>query len=141
MSNSDVNPKPYSEHFNHKSLARPKRLSPFSIRLTEAEKADLKERAGNHSMSAYIHRQLFGDEAPRRRFRRQPTTDHQAISKALGELGQSRLAANMNQIAKAANMGLLPVTPELRKELQEACADIRTMRDALISALGIKVEW
>ena len=37
-------------------------------------------------------------------------------------------------------MGALPVTPELIGELYHACAEVRTMRDALMRALGIMPE-
>lgn len=56
----------------------------------------------------------------------------------LGGLGQSRLASNVNQLAKAANMGALPVSPEVEAELLESCAAIREMREALVKALGVR---
>lgn len=117
---------------------------PFSIRFTDEERARLNREAGKLSLSAHIRRKLFGEaETPRRtrsRKIRQPSLDHTKLGQALGILGQSRLAANMNQIAKAANMGALPVSEELSQELHEACADLREMRHALIAALGIKPE-
>jgi hypothetical protein len=42
----------------------------------------------------------------------------------------------LNQIAKAAHMGALPVTPELEEDLQEACQAVRSMRSDLMRALG-----
>ena len=48
--------------------------------------------------------------------------DEQEHAAQLAGLGQSRLASNINQIAKAANMGALPVTPDLIDELYQACA-------------------
>ena len=44
----------------------------------------------------------------------------------------------MNQIAKAANIGALPVTPELEDELFAACAAIQDMKSELVTALGVK---
>ena len=115
---------------------------PFSIRFTFEERARLNRDAGKLSLSAYIRLKLFGEKAtsPKRltRKKRVPRVDQPALAKALGELGKSRLASNMNQIAKAAHMGALPVTPELEQELFEACAAIKEMRGALISAIGIK---
>lgn len=119
--------------------AKPKYPPPFSLRLTEQERAWLREKAGRWSIGAYIRMRLFGDAAsPRQAERRQPSVDQTALGRALGALGQSRLASNLNQIAKAANLGVLPVTPELADELRAACEDIRKMREALIEALGIK---
>ena len=57
----------------------------------------------------------------------------------LGGLGQSQLASTMGELARAAKMGALPVTPELEQELLEACSAIQDMREQLISALGVKV--
>ena len=58
----------------------------------------------------------------------------------LAELGQSRLASNMNQIARAANMGVLDVSAELTQDLEEASRSIAEMREMLIAALGLKPE-
>lgn len=112
---------------------------PFSLRLSEGERAILRRRAGKRSMGEYIRSKLFGDAAtPRKVKRRNPTEADQEHAAQLAGLGQSRLASNMNQIAKAANMGALPVTPDLVDELYQACADIAAMRRALIAALGLK---
>lgn len=122
-----------------------KRPAPFSIRFTMEERARLKREAGDLALSAYIRMKLFGDDAsPRKphtaRKRREPTVDRAALSQALGTLGQTRIAPNLNQIARAANVGALPVTPALEQELQEACAAIRGMRSALMSAIGLKAQ-
>ncbi len=112
---------------------------PFSLRLTEEERAWLRAKAGSRSIGAYIRMRVFGEDAsPRKVERRQPSVDQAALAGSLGALGQSRLASNMNQIAKAAHTGALPATPELLEELRAACEDIRQMRSALIEALGIK---
>ena len=62
--------------------------------------------------------------------------DHALLGQALALLGASRLSSNMNQIAKAAHMGALPVTPELNADLDAACAEIKVMRRVLMQALG-----
>lgn len=58
----------------------------------------------------------------------------------LAELGRSRLSSNLNQLAKAANMGTLPVHRDITGELQEACRSVQAMWDALLTALGLNVE-
>ncbi|MEM1395821.1 MAG: hypothetical protein AAGH38_00030 [Pseudomonadota bacterium] len=118
---------------------------PFSIRFTEAERAFLEREAGDLSISAYIRRRLFdGAMGPQRRNvtrkPKRPDVDRVALSRALASLGQSRLSQNLNQIAKAANMGALPVTSDLIDELIAACEEIRRMRADLIAALGLKPE-
>ena len=120
--------------------------SPFSIRFSDGEREWLNREAGTLSLAAHIRLKLFGTSAsakdrrkPSRKPQR-PTIDRAVLAKALGELGKSRLASNMNQIAKLANMGALPVGDELLEDLKTACADIRAIRSALIAALGITPE-
>ena len=101
----------------------------------------LERMAGDKPLGAFIRKQLFGDQAaPRSLHQRKPGPDKKALAQALSALGQSRLSSNMNQIAKAAHLGTLPLAPELENELSAACGDIRAMRDALIRALGLKPE-
>ena len=64
--------------------------------------------------------------------------DQRALAHVLSKLGQSRLANNLNQLAKAANTGSLPVTPETESALQAACRDIRAIKHVLMKALGIQ---
>lgn len=119
-----------------------KPLAPVSVRLTYEERARLEKDAGDRTLSAYIRFCLFGAEAkvfptlrPKRK-RKRPTPDQVILGQLLGVLGESRLASNLNQIAKAANMGALPMTEDLKDELHRACKDVREMRDLLMSALG-----
>lgn len=110
--------------------------APFSLRLTAEERRFLKQAAGDMPLGAYIRAKLFkGDESPRRT-RREPVKDHQALGHVLGRLGNARIASNLNQLAKAVNIGALPVTPETEKDIQEACAAIQQMRAMLMMALG-----
>jgi len=55
-------------------------------------------------------------------------------------LGQSRIPNNINQLAKAANSGTLPVTPDTEKQLHEACYSVTWIRRQLIQALGLKAD-
>ncbi|GAB5467649.1 MAG: hypothetical protein Kilf2KO_06790 [Rhodospirillales bacterium] len=48
------------------------------------------------------------------------------------------MASSLSNIAGAAKVGALPLSPELEQDLQEACAAIQHMRRALIAALGVK---
>ncbi|RAP43391.1 hypothetical protein BYZ73_00430 [Rhodovulum viride] len=117
----------------HKKKAPP----PFSIRFTFEERAKLEQAAAGRSLGAYIRQKLFdGELTPRRTRGRSPVKDHAELARVLGALGASRLSSNLNQIAKAAHMGALPVTPELEEELNEACAAVRSMRGDLMRALG-----
>lgn len=117
---------------------RKKRPPPLSIRVSDEERKKLKRDAGGGSVNAYVRQKLFGASATPRNSKQKPSADIEALGRVLGALGRSRLASNLNQIAKAANVGALPVTPELEKELHDACADIRAMRRDLLKALGVK---
>ena len=107
---------------------------PFSLRLSFAERARLEREADGTPLGAYIRERLLA--APPRRSRMTPA-DREALLKLLGTLGQSRIANNLNQLAKQANLGTLPVTPDTEAELSAAAADIAAMRQLLVHALGL----
>lgn len=86
-------------------------------------------------LGAYIRSRLFRG---RERQPRRGVSEDQALARLLGELGKARLANNLNQLAKAANTGSLPVTPETEAALLAACKDVQWMRAALVEALGLK---
>ena len=118
-----------------------KQLSPFSLRFTLEERAQLEREAIGLSIGAYIRSRLFDESIPKRRTRsKHPVKDHQELAKVLAELGRSRLANNLNQLAKAANSGSLEVTPDTEQALKQACSDIRWMRHVLMTALGLTPE-
>ena len=120
---------------------RKRRPPPFSLRLTFEQRARLEQDAAGSSLSAYIHERLFGAEAPsaRRKRGKSPVKDQQAIAELLAKLGQSRLSSNLNQLARLANLGALPVTPDTETAIIEAAGDIAAMRKLLIEALGLEV--
>lgn len=66
-----------------------------------------------------------------------PVKDHQALSKVLSTLGQSNIANNLNQLARAAHVGALPVTPDIEADLQEAVRHVAAIREMLIAALDL----
>ena len=116
--------------------AKTKPQHPFSIRLTQEERERLEAEAKGKPLGVYIRERLLGDGTAPRKLRRKPSADQAGLAKVLGMLGQSRLANNLNQIAKAAHIGVLVLSPALIEDLEDACRDIRMMRDALLSALG-----
>lgn len=114
------------------------KTAPFSVRLTEAERRRLEAAASGVPLGSYIRARLLDAPAVVNRGRgRFPVKDHQILGQLLGELGRSRLASNLNQLARAANSGSLPVTPETQAALNEACEDVRWMRQALMQAMGL----
>ncbi|MEM6833831.1 MAG: hypothetical protein AAF562_09435 [Pseudomonadota bacterium] len=139
---------PLEAEFSLSAGSKPKRRKrppPFSIRFSDEERAQLDRERGVLSLSAYIRLKLFTEPKNQPSKRKALVRKHSApsaeltvLSQMLGGLGQSRLASNINQIAKAANMGALPVNPGLEQELADACAAIQDMKSHLVTALGIK---
>lgn len=108
----------------------------LTLRVTLDEKAELARLADGSPVSRFIIDAILkhGKRAPKSlRF-----VDKEIISQLLGYLGKSRIASNINQLAKAANSGSLPVNDDVVKALNEAVAAILWMRDMLIKALGLK---
>lgn len=118
-----------------------KRPAPFSLRLTFEQRARLEREAEGMSLSAYVQWRLFSpDTPPPRRRGLNPVKDQQAMARLLGLLGQSRISSNLNQLARSANSGSLPVTPETEGELREALAGVHEMRRLLMDALNLQAE-
>lgn len=119
----------------------PPQTYPFSVRLTLKERAQAERKAGCMPLGSYIRFLVLGDDAPINRTRgKRPVGDQEALGRVLAALGASRIANNLNQLAKAANSGSLPITPETEAILQETCAAILSMRDDLMQALGSQPE-
>lgn len=115
----------------------------FPIRFSAEERARLSKEAGETPLATYIKLRLFNNLPPLETFRPsrpggRPATDTQLIAKLLAALGDARLANNLNQLARAANMGTLETGPDMERELLAACAEIHAMRRDLIAALGLK---
>ena len=115
------------------------RSAPISVRFTEAEKARLRDLAGSRPIGQYIRDQALQGNAVPRAARRSPVKDAEPLGQLLGLLGQSRLGSNLNQIAKAAHHGSLPVTDEVEQDLRHACAAVLEMRELLLRALGLQI--
>lgn len=112
---------------------------PFSLRLTFDERTRLEAEAAGMPLAAYIKWRVFCADSPPPRSRgKRPVEDHQSLSKVLALLGQSRLANNLNQLAKASNLGVLPIDQSTEEELLRAARDVSEMRSLLIRALGLE---
>lgn len=118
-----------------------RRPPPFSIRLSEEDRARLAIEAAGAPLGAYIKSKVLGT-APSERKRRKglPIQDREALARALALLGRSHIANNLNQLAHAANIGTLPITPETEDFLRATLADVRELRRLLIAALGLQAE-
>ncbi|GAB5469812.1 MAG: hypothetical protein Kilf2KO_28420 [Rhodospirillales bacterium] len=123
---------------------KPKRPPPFSIRFTDEERAQLRRDAGTLSLAAYIRLKLLCEDQsppPRKKLSKKkhsPSAELAVLGQLLGTIGKSEIASSLSDIAGAAKIGALPVSPELEQELHEACVAIQHMRRELIAALGVK---
>lgn len=116
---------------------KPKRPSPLSLRLSADERTRLEREAGGMALGAYIKSRLFdGATPPTRSKRKSPLKDHAALARGLNFLRHSNLGASMQHISDAANDGRSRFTRDERKRIEQACADIATMRGAILEALG-----
>jgi len=116
----------------------PKPTSPVSFRVTKKQRLRLIDDAGRMPRGAYIRWKLFEEQPKRGRITKETHIDYEAIARLTAKLGQTRLPQNVNQLSKAANMGALIVDDAVKAELSQACADIASMRQALLSALNMK---
>lgn len=120
---------------------KPKRPAPFSIRLSDADRTRLALEAAGAPLGQYIKAKLLGGELVERKRRKGLSIqDREALAQALALLGRSRLSSDLNQIAKALDTGIWPITPETEAELFAAIQDVRLMRRLLFSALGYRSE-
>lgn len=120
---------------------RRKARPPFSLRLSVAERSRLDRDAGDMPLGVYVRSRLFDAGTVIRRPReRRPVKDEQLLAKLLGQLGEARLANNLNQLAYAANCGTLPVSPETEAALQSAYTEVQAMRRDLMTALGLEAD-
>jgi hypothetical protein len=128
------------QHENGDGVSRQPPTKVFSIRLSEAERRLLGELAGKLPIGAYVRQRIFAPYETHTRLilARNPSVDEAALSKVLASLGQSRLSSNLNQLAKAVHLGVLPVTPETEAEIAEACRAVLSLRHDLMSALGLR---
>lgn len=114
-----------------------KRPAPFSLRLTFEERAKVEAQAGEMPVGAYIKSLLLTEDAPKYRKRRKPpVADRELLAQVLACLGSSRLASNLNQLAKATHVGNFYFDHDTKRSLKQACDDVRAIRILLMQALG-----
>jgi len=114
---------------------------PFSLRIPDKERKALEDLAGGMPLGAFIRETIIRliikkKLTPSRG--KGSSIDKKIAAMILAALGKSRIANNLNQLAKAANSGSLPVNEEVLRDLYEAVQFVRWMRDTLIKAMGLK---
>ena len=124
---------------NQRPSNTPKRYpQPFSIRLSEEERSELKILAAGLPLGRFIKDAIFNKGQRPARSRKPSIIDQKLFAQLIGALGKSRIAPNINQLARAANSGSLPVNKEIIESLNDAVDAIKWMRETLIKAMGLK---
>ena len=70
--------------------SKPKYPPPFSLRLSNDERAYLEVLAGNQPLGAYIRETLLGERANKRKTLRKPHINDQKIAEVLAALGDTQ---------------------------------------------------
>ncbi len=121
-----------------------KQSSPYSIRFTPQERKLFDAMAKQVDMNGaeFIRLQLFTNTLQEKFAVRtqNKTNPNKELAQILSLLGQSRIANNLNQIAKSINTGTLVLSPELIAQIDESYHTIQWMRRMLIKGTGLKDE-
>ncbi|MBO9461174.1 hypothetical protein [Labrenzia sp. R5_0] len=120
------------------SAPKRKRPAPLSIRLNDAERAQLVREAKGQPLSTYIKAKALGVAPVRLRRSGLSVEDRKALAQALALLGKSNLTPSLNQIARAVDVGVLPVTPETEETLSRSLRAVCELRRLLVLALGLQ---
>ena len=112
--------------------------SPFSVRLNNQEREELKKLAAGQPLGQFIRDAIFLRGMRPALSRKASIVDQKLFAQLLGAIGKSRISQNINQLARAANSGSLPVNKDVVEGLNDACDAIRWMRTTLIKAMGLK---
>ncbi len=107
--------------------------APFSLRLTQEERTYLESKAGKRPLGSYIRDQLLGNRQLKRRKQRRPSVDDERYAVLLDMLRRTNYASNLNQLAKAANIGTLEVSNDTEQQINQACSAVIEMRDVLVN--------
>lgn len=84
----------------------------FQIRILETEYQDLKQLATNSGLTVGSYLRSCALEKPTTRAVRRPTIEVEVLTSLLHEL--SKQGSNLNQLAKKANAGNMPLLSEIR---------------------------
>lgn len=109
-----------------------KRLVAIRVRLTPEEKAEVEEASRRFGLTpaSYAREQMLNRKALRSV--RRPSIERELLAKTLAQLG--KVGSNMNQIARAANIG-----KEIGCELDSALTALRGIMVLLLRSAGHNV--
>lgn len=116
----------------HSGSEKRQRTAAILVRLTPEERAAAEEAASRAglSLASFARGQMLGGRPPRAA--RRPPVEKAQLALILAQLG--KIGSNLNQIARASNMGLFG--PGDYEVLREETAALVAARSALMAALG-----
>ena len=102
----------------------------LTVRLSGDERTAIDEAAERAGLvtGSYARQALLGAPAPRQV--RRPVAERRELARILGQLGH--IGGNLNQLAKAANSGVIVYTGEIDAALR----GLAEARNAILKALG-----
>jgi hypothetical protein len=122
--------------------------SPLCLRVTAEERRFLVDRAreGQHgSVSGFVRAQLFGmirsggGDANANALGRSSAMERlKMLAQVLGTLGSSKALLHLTELAEAARIGALPLTPDVVRDIRGACDAVIDIRNLLLRALGVR---
>ncbi|MCV6575091.1 MAG: hypothetical protein OIF58_05085 [Cohaesibacter sp.] len=114
----------------------------ISLRLTAEEKSILVRASKGQSLSAYIRKKLFASDSHtdnhKTEMRLCPKERQKLLAKILSELGKAQLSQSLCELADAAKLGTLPLTPDVCSDIQKAITKINSIRSDLLKAMGLR---
>ena len=127
-------------HSGGRKARHPQASTPFSIRLTPAERKRLEEDAAGEALGAYVKKTLFAPTT--KAAARRAMIDHHRvlIAQVLAMVGSSGIGDALTSMAVAIKMGTLANEAEVLEALNEAQDELADIRSELLRALDIRKE-
>lgn len=121
-----------------KATRHAKASTPFSIRLTPAERERLREDAAGEPLGAYAKKVLFAPTT--KAAARRAMIDHHKtmIAQVLAMVGNSGIADALTTLALAIHSGTFEDEAEIKAALNKAESELAEIRAALLKALGVR---
>jgi hypothetical protein len=112
----------------------------LSVPVSPAQWSELVRRAGAMPIAAYVRAILFPANDNRRatRIRTKAPPGAAALTSILAKLGGADIRRNLDDMARLARLGALPLTPETEAALMQACRDVAAIKSLLMRALRIR---
>lgn len=100
----------------------------------------LEADANGAPLGTYIKACVFENGSVAKKRWRSVVQDSEALACLLATMGRSNVFANLEALARQAEIGQLTLSPEAEYEITVTCACALQIRDDLIYALGLRPE-